>query len=372
MQKSSKAVKVYFITGENSGDNIAALVYSNLKSKYNIEARGVTGPKLDAMGVKSIFSIYKIAVMGFVEVIPKIFDIFKLINITANDIIAYQPDVIITIDSPDFCFRVIKKLRLISRYNNYKIIHIVAPSVWAYRENRAEKIAKLYDHLLCFLPFEPPYFLKHNLKASFVGHPIIEKLEQYKNNVTRNKNIIVVMPGSRVGEVKRHWPVILGAMQILYDKNNNVEFKVATNNNVKKHLILLNKTKLPISYVVDDEHKYSLFNSAGAAIVKSGTSSLEVATFNCPMVVVYKVNNLTAAIAKRILKIKFVSLVNIIAGKMVIPELLQEAFTVTNLANKVIDILNLEKNVDYSEYINKLKCEKKSIEKITEIIEEYI
>ncbi|MBN9542286.1 MAG: lipid-A-disaccharide synthase [Alphaproteobacteria bacterium] len=365
--------KIYVICGENSGDNILSLIVERLQAEYaGCEIRGVTGPKLEKLNVKSLFSIYKIAVMGFFEVLPKIFEILKLIKFTANDIAKFNPDLIITVDSPDFCFRVIKNVRTNYPDLKAKIVHIVAPSVWAYRENRAEKVAKLYDHLLCFLPFEPPYFTKHGMKADFIGHPIVENLLKYKQNHVRDKNILLAMPGSRLGEVKRHWQVFIRVFKKLKKDNPDLKIKVPIPERLKEYLEKNTPKNLDIKFVINEQEKFDLYNKAGLGIIKSGTSALEAAVFNCPMVVVYKVNKLTAFLAKRMLKIKTFTLINIVADQDIIKELIQENFTADNLYKEAVNILNSDKIIDYSEYINKLKTDNSSIENAMNIFRGYL
>ena len=206
--------KLFIIAGEKSGDLLGSKILEKIdKSKFDIE--GIGGKLMEKTGFKSRFDMYELSVMGIFEVLPKIFKLIKRINETAKYIIKSRQDIVLTIDSPDFCFRVVKKVKKLDKDNIIKKVHFIAPSVWAYRKNRAKKISKIYDRLFCILPFEPPYFEKYGLKTIFVGHPIfdsdsIEYSFNRKNiEYKRNSKIISITVGSRMSEVKRLLPIII-------------------------------------------------------------------------------------------------------------------------------------------------------------------
>ncbi|MDO4975043.1 MAG: lipid-A-disaccharide synthase, partial [Alphaproteobacteria bacterium] len=202
--------KIYIIAGEPSGDFLGACVLQELQKYSDFEIFGVGGNLMKTKGLKSLFDIKEISVGGLVEVIPHIFHIKTLINKTVNDIIAKNPDVLFTIDSPGFCFRVAKLVR--KKNPNIKLIHLVAPSVWAWRQGRAKGISKLYDHLLTLFDFEPKYFTKFGLKTTFVGHPAIEYFEE---NDYSKEDTLLLLPGSRKQEIESLLPIFLNVSEKL-------------------------------------------------------------------------------------------------------------------------------------------------------------
>ncbi|MCE3254586.1 MAG: lipid-A-disaccharide synthase [Rickettsiaceae bacterium] len=330
-------IKIFIIAGEPSGDLLGGKLMSEIKSQSEeltgkkVEFIGLGGPRMAEQGLNSIFSIDELSVMGFVEVAPHIPKLLKRINQTAKAIIESGAQMVITIDSPDFCFRVIKKLGKISLPNS-KIIktHLIAPSVWAYRPGRAKKIAKIYDLLLAILPFEPPYFEKHGLETLFIGHPITENNHEIsgdfrkQNNIADDQLLICAMAGSRIGEVTRIFPEIIGGINILAQKYPNLVVAMPviakTKPIIESHLHLLNAKVI----LIDEDKKYELFKAANLAIAKSGTNNLEIAIAKLPMITIYKLNPLTHSVLKRLIKIKFANLINLILNRELIPELLQD------------------------------------------------
>lgn len=363
---------IVIIAGEQSGDNIGSVIASQIQKQFpDYNFYGITGPKMEASGIQPIFSIDQIAIMGFIEIIPKIPKILRLIKLTVDEMIKLKPEIVISIDAPDFAFRVIKKYKkFYETAKNTKFIHIVAPSVWAYRAGRAKQIAKLIDHLLCYLPFEPPYFTQHGLKADFIGHPIVELLLPYKKNMVRDQNLIFAMPGSRLNEVKKLWPLYIEVFRELYKKFPNLQIAIPTTLYLKDYLLNNSPKDLNLIFTTEENEKFRLYNTAKVALIKSGTSSLEAAIFNCPMVVTYKVNKITAIIARKLLKIKYVSLINIIANDSIIPELIQENATTEKITKALIEQINSDRDLDYSEIVNKIN--KPTIKTTTNIISEYI
>ncbi len=333
--------KFYLIAGESSGDNIGAgLIKSLKKSIPDAEFYGIGGEKMKNEGMKIIFPSSEIALMGFIEIIPHIFSLLNKINRTIEDIKNIDPDVIITIDAPGFCFRVIKKIKEKVRA---KLIHYVAPTVWAYKPERAKQIAALFDHLLVILPFEPPYFLKEGLDTSFVGYPAIENFKTFSRNEFRQKYdlkeddiLVSVTPGSRKQEVKTLLPIFLGALKKIGKK----EFKIAVL--VQAHLkeLVTNLCKENNNIIiVDESDKELLFSSVDIALTKSGTITTELGFFKIPMVVAHKVNWLSYWIIKKMIKVKFVSIINILAQKEIIPELLQENCNIDKIAKELVTVM---------------------------------
>lgn len=336
----------YFIAGEASGDNFGAKLIKKLAiiADKKIDLAGIGGDKMIEQGLKPLFPMQEISLIGFLEVLPKIFKLEKRINQTVADIIFRQPDVLITIDSPGFNFRVANKLRI----NGYKgkIVHFVAPSVWAYKPGRAKKFAKIFDHLLCILPFEPEYFTKHGLDATFIGNPIIEDIYQDEQldfrkayNIKPNDFIICMMPGSRNGEIKRLLPIFLDAIKQI-DKKITVVIPTLAN---LKPIIETYIEQLGGKQIIicdDPKFKSSIMQQASIGLIKSGTSSVEAALFGLPHIVAYKVNLFSSLIIKLLIKIKYASLVNIICNKAVVPEFLQKNCTSMKISQRLQKLIN--------------------------------
>ena len=349
--------KYFLIAGEASGDLLGSKLMKEIKeAESDAEFIGVGGPLMKEEGLESIFNYEELTIMGFVEILPKIPTILKKIKQTSDEIIKTEPDCVITIDSPDFCFRVIKKIQNISKA---KKVHLIAPSVWAYREKRAEKIAKLYDLLLAILPFEPPYFTKYGLKTTFIGHPIIENKpdfsnQEYVNEEFRNKHnlklddkIICVTPGSRIGEVTKIYPEFIDAINILQSKYKNIVATIPLT--PKTHDIVQEMSKkLKCKYILVNRDKKNLaLLSSNYALAKSGTNNLELSLYKIPFIIAYKVNILSYLLGKMLIKIKFVNLVNIILNKAVIPEMIQKDCQAHKLAQKLEHLIeNKQSQID--------------------------
>jgi len=345
--------KFFIIAGEASGDVLGGKLICEIKSQMLqqnevAEFIGVGGENMKAQGLKSIFSMSDLSVMGFVEILPHLFTLLARIKQTADEIIASKPDFIITIDSPDFNFRVMEKLK---KYKFAKKIHLIAPSVWAYRAKRAQKISYLYDLLLTILPFEPPYFTKYGLKAVFIGHPIIENAPdmskknqisqefRQKNGFYEQDNLLYVTPGSRIGEVRKIFPEFIAAINILKTKIDNLSVIIATVSKTQNIVEKMAKN-LEVKYVLvsPNEKNQALF-AADFSLAKSGTNALESSLYQVPMVVCYKVNFITYVMAKILLKIKFANLINLIMNKEIIPELIQKNCTSEIIARKCEELM---------------------------------
>lgn len=378
--------KIFIIAGEKSGDLLGSKVIKQLdKSKFDIT--GIGGEMMENEGLKSIFSIKEISVMGVFEVLPNMFKILKRIKETAKYIIKTKQNVVLTIDSPDFCFRVIRLVKMLDKNNTIKKIHFIAPSVWMYRKNRAKKIAKIYDLLFCILPFEPSYFEKFNLKTIFVGHPIFDKESieyEFNNNriqYNKNSNIVAITVGSRKSEVQILLPIVLEVVEKLKEKYKNLEYYILvtdyTFNIVKAEL--KNKNINYINIEKDTDKKNNIIKKSLFAIAKSGTNNLEIAGYAIPMIVIYKFNFLTNIIATYILKksnVKFVNLINIINNNMIIPEVILRNCNADNIFVNICNLINneemrinqIKKNIDTLKILG-YKNNNSSIEVIVNNIE---
>lgn len=345
--------KYFIIAGEASGDLLGSKLISEIKALENdAEFIGVGGELMKQAGLKTIFPMNDLAVMGFFEILPHIFKLLARINQTARAILEEKPDYIITIDSPDFCFRVIKKLPR----DFSKKVHLIAPSVWAYREGRAAKVARIYDLLLCILPFEPPYFEKYGLKSVFIGHPIIENapdlsLKTQKNfefrqryKIAQNDILLCLTPGSRLSEVEKIFPEFIGAVDILRREFPNLKVVIPliekTENLVRQMVVDLS---VPYFLIRGDE-KVEMFFSADFAMAKSGTNAVEISLYKIPLLIAYKINKITHFIVKRMIKIKYANLINLILNKELIPEMLQDKCNAKELAEQMARLIS-DKNL---------------------------
>ena len=341
--------KIFIIAGEKSGDLLGSKILKKI-DKNIFDIYGIGGEMMQNEGLNSLFPMEELSVMGIFEILPKIFKLLKRIKETANYIINLKPDVVLTIDSPDFCFRVMKLVKKLDINNNIKKVHFIAPSVWVHRKNRAKKIAKIYDLLFCILPFEPKYFEKYNLKTIFVGHPIFDTdSKEYdfnikSNNYNTNSNIITITVGSRKSEVKRLLPIVINIINTLNKKHNFQYYILATNYTYDTILYELKKYKINyINVIKNNEEKNNIIKKSLLAIAKSGTNTLEFAGFSIPMVVIYKFNfltNIIATIIKKKAEIKYATIINIINNKKIIPECLLKDCTENKILleiNKLID-----------------------------------
>ncbi len=338
--------KIFIISGEASGDKIGALLIEALRKEAGSEEiifAGIGGEKMTKAGIKSLFDIKEISLMGFFEILPHIFKLKRLIKYTQQEIIKFEPDIVITIDSPGFCLRVVTGIK---NFIKGKLVHIVAPSVWAYKPERAKKFAKIYDLLLTLLPFEPEYFIKEGLDTKFVGHFAFEQeicadkeFFRKKYNIDNAKKLICLTPGSRMGEIKRHLPIFGETIQIISKKYDANFVFIAANMDAKNIINEYLSNNQITNAITVDEDRFEAYKASDIAIAKSGTNSLEIALHATPQIAAYKMNFLSWRYIKAVALIKYATLVNIIANKEIIPEFLQEKCQPEILAESVIKFL---------------------------------
>lgn len=341
-------MKIYLIAGEPSGDLLGARFMKAMRTKHpEVEFMGVGGESMENAGLKSLFDISDLAIMGLAEVIPSIPKVLRLIKQTVADIEENKPDVIITIDSWSFGSRVQKIIR--KKKLGIPQVHYVAPQVWAWKKKRAKTMYKYVDLLMTLLPQEPKYFIPYNLEAVCVGHPVIEShvvkgdAEAFRKqfNIGDDKTIITILPGSRHNEVALLLPVFLESARQLLARNKNIHFVVPTVKTVVSRVNkMLKGVDLPLTVIEDENNRYNAFKASAAAIAASGTVALELAIAGIPHIVGYKVAPLTAWLAKHFLHIQFVNLSNIILGREIIPELLQERCIPVNISLYIEGLLN--------------------------------
>lgn len=338
--------RIYLVAGEPSGDILGARLMSALKHLApHVRFSGVGGNAMESEGLESLFPIHDLSVMGVMEVLPRLPKIIYRLNETTRDAKQKKPAALVTIDSPDFCFRLAHRLK----NQEFPLFHYVAPSVWAWRQGRAKKISQYYDHIFCLLPFEPPYFINEGLNASFVGHPITEDFTKFGNGksfrkrhqIQSDETVLCVLPGSRNGEITRLMPVFSKTFDILKSKGRQFRIVLPTLRSVAS-IVRKNAKNWPGAPIIieDGTEKLDGFSASNVALAASGTVSLELAMAGVPSVTTYKVADLTAWLVRKKLQVKHVSLVNLVLSGEYVPELLQENCRPEALALEIIQLLD--------------------------------
>lgn len=336
---------IYIITGEASGDFLGAQLMTAIKEQApDTVFSGIGGERMEALGLKSLFSMDELSLMGIIEILPNLKKLMGRIQQTADDIIQKKPDIVLTIDAPDFCFRVHKKLRKALGNNAPQLVHYVAPTVWAWRPKRAKKISKFLDALICLFHFEPQYFKKEGLRAIAVGHPMMESgIRDAKPLMSDGdgKRRLGIFFGSRRGEVARLAPILIEAVQEIIKVKPDIELIVPTLPYLKDDIEERLKV-LPIAtYVfIDRDSKWGIFKSCDAAIAVSGTVGLELSAANVPHLIAYNMNKFTAVIVRLIIKTRFAHLANIIMDKEIVPEFIQQDCEPKAIAKEAIKLLD--------------------------------
>jgi lipid-A-disaccharide synthase len=343
--------RIFIVAGEASGDIIGANLINAMQDK-NIEFRGIGGQMMQAAGADIIFHYKKISVIGFVEIFYHFLDILRYMKRTVAAISEFKPDIIVTIDSPGFNFRLIKEIKKVL---DCKAIHYVAPTVWAYGEDRAQLVSQLYKHILLILPFEEKYF--QHMSHTFVGHPIVEEKTYLMQNAAKlyeldasklqsNRWTISILPGSRKSEIKIHMQTLLEAMDLIknrFSEKQDIKFKILTLPHLKSFLeeqISDNNSNNDSIEINDDVSQHDkIIQESIIGIVKSGTSTMRFMANGTPAITFYKVSPLSAWIIKKKLKILRFNLCNIIMFCDVLPELIQDNFTATNILEIAVETI---------------------------------
>ena len=374
--------KIFILTGEPSGDKLASTVISKLMLQDpNIEYLSVAGNHIKKLGIQSIFDLKDITYLGFTSVLLNIFKIRNRINKTVDEIIKFNPDILFSVDSPDFTLRVAERVKKIN--NNIKTIHYVAPQVWVWRKNRVKKIKKFIDHILLLFNFETKYFELENIKTTFVGHPLIEKNDNVKTNlndlISKDKKIISIFPGSRKSEINILLPILLDFIKLMNKKENIYSFVFhATDENKDSIINKINSTDLNNVDVVSDENiKSQILSNSIFAVSKSGTVSLQISSANVPSIIIYKLSYINFMIFKLLINVKFANIINIINGREVIPELLQKECNAREIFNTVIYFLKnpnlIEKQLsDCNKTLEGIKSKTSSSNESASILSKYL
>lgn len=325
---SGTGLRVFIVAGEPSGDLLGGRLMAALRERLrgDVVFAGLGGERMAEEGLESPFSIDELSVMGLLEVLPRAPQLLRRIAEMAARARAFHPDVMITIDSPGFTFRLAERLKA----ERFPKIHYVAPQAWAWRPKRAAKLHTLFDHMLALLPFEPDWFKPYGIATTFVGHSVIEGGAGHGDGPRfrlrhgmQGRPLLVVLPGSRRGELSRHLPVFRDTVALLRRRRPELAVVLPTLSHLAPAVTEAANGWADVILTGQDE-KFDAFAAADIALAASGTVALELALARTPHVVAYRVNPLTAAIARRLLTVRYVNLMNLVLDRPVVPELLQE------------------------------------------------
>nr|WP_295742036.1 lipid-A-disaccharide synthase [uncultured Acidocella sp.] len=340
--------RIFIIAGEASGDVLGMrLMLALRKLDPEIQFTGIGGARMAEAGLASLFPMQELALMGLAEILPKLLHLKQRLKQTIEAILAQKPDILLTIDSPGFTLRVLKAIGP----GGPKRVHYVAPQVWAWRQERVKHFPGLWDELLCLLPFEPDFFAPHGLHPVFTGHPVLESgadagdAARFRatHKLAPDAMPLVLMPGSRVTETKRLLPVFRDTLALLQPDLPGLVPVVAAASGIAE-AVAAHMADWPVRPIIvrDVSERYDAFAAARAALTKSGTSTLELAMAGVPMAVTYRVNPLSAMMARRLIKVPHVAMINLLAKRALVPELLQEDCAPARLAQTVRGLLTDE------------------------------
>ena len=374
--------KIFIITGEPSGDKLASKLISKLQKNHsNIEYLSVGGTHLNKLGIKSIYDLKEITYIGFTSVIINLFKIRNKIKETVNKIIDFNPDILLSVDSPDFTLRVAEKVKKINP--KIKTIHYVAPQVWVWREGRVKKFKKFLDHVLLLFNFEKKYFDKVNINNTFVGHPLLENKNNAKTNFSNlikvDKKIISLFPGSRSSETSILLPILLDFIKLMNNKFNDYHYVFhATDQNkifIKEKLTKLNFKNIDV--ISDENIKFKILSNSIFAVAKSGTVSLEICNLKVPSIIIYKMNFLNFMIVKLLVKTKYANIINIINEKEIIPELIQKECNANEIFRSVVYFLKnpelMDKQINQvSKTLDVIRSKTSSSEEASAVVSRYL
>ncbi len=349
MPRDSAILKICLIAGEASGDALGARLMQAIKRETAtaVHFSGVGGPQMEAEGLQSIFPMRDISVMGIAEVLPKLAKILARIRQTVSFIKREHPDIVVTIDSPDFCFRVARKVKA-SSAQPPRMVHYVAPTVWAWRPERAKKVAKLYDGMMCLYPFEPPYFEAEGLASAFTGHSVLGSgcgkgngaALRRELGIPEDAAVLGVLFGSRMGELNRVGPVLHDAAVRIAAANGGMHIISPTFPHLGRQTKnLLRSMDCKTHVITDQKRKWDCFAAMDMALATSGTVGLELAVADVPHVIAYKMSPLTAQIVRRKVTVKYAHLVNILLDQPAVPEFIQEKCTAAAIAESACGLM---------------------------------
>ena len=350
MDRFSKKKCVMIVAGETSGDiHGAKLVHNMLEKNNGLSFYGIGGRGLNEAGVRLLIDASEIAVVGITEVFSKIPKILKGLKGAKKALKTLLPDLVILIDFPDFNLHLASSAKKLG----IPVLYYISPQIWAWRPGRIKRIRKLVDHMAVILPFEEDFYRGHKIPVTFVGHPLLDiyafpPIKTFK--VGANGNFVIgFLPGSRDGEVEKHLPIMINTARILFRKIGNVKFLVSVAPGVKRAYIegIIRKHEIPFAFELVTDSSQKIFEQSTLVVAASGTVTLEAAIFGTPMVIIYKVSPISYWIGKAMIQVKHIGLVNLIAGREIVPELLQEDASPMRISKTVIEMIrdpsNLEK-----------------------------
>jgi len=349
MAEDAAAPLIFIIAGEPSGDALGGALMAALKQRTGGAVRfaGIGGERMAEEGLRSLVPLHELAIMGIAEVLPRARRILRLVRETADRVATLQPAAVVTIDSSGFTWRVAENLR--RRGERVTLIHYVAPMVWAWRKAKARKVARWYDHLMTLLPFEPAYFTALGLACSYVGHPVLESgadrgdgaAFRRRHGIAADAQVLCLLPGSRRGEVNRLLPIYRRTVIALRQRHPRLTIVLPTIELVADAVGAATRAwPVPVTIVHGLAEKYAAFAASDLALAASGTVALELAMAGLPAVIAYKMNPITGFLARRIVKTRFVNLVNVILDRLVVPELLLEECTADRLSSALDALLD--------------------------------
>lgn len=343
----SRTLTFGIVAGEKSGDILGASLIKEMRSRYsNVQFVGIGGEEMIAAGCESLFPMERLSVMGFIEPLGRLPELFSIKRQLVERFVANPPDAFIGIDAPDFNLR----LELELKTANIKTVHYVSPSVWAYRAKRIFKIKKAVDLMLTLFPFETQIYVEHGIPVKFVGHPLADQIgfddrksvQRKSLGLSDDDSVIALMPGSRSGEINRLAPVFFAAAIQALQRHSNVKFLIPYSSADSKIIIQqkldeVGLLSLENFQLVDSSHR--AMSASDFVVMASGTATLEALLLRRPMIICYKLASLTYALASRMVKIPHVGLPNLLASKELVPEYMQSAVTVDAIGNEIDQFL---------------------------------
>lgn len=340
-------MKLGILAGEPSGDILGAGLIKKLRESHpDLTVTGMGGPLMIKEGCRSLFDMERLSIMGFVEPLKRLPELLKIRRTLIQHFIAEPPDVFVGIDSPDFNLG----LELQLRKAGIPVVHYVSPSVWAWRQKRIHKIAKATDLVLTVFPFEMDFYQKHHVPAHFVGHPLADSIPIISDKAKArlalgmdpNATYIAILPGSRRNELKYMADLFIQAAEICFQKNTSLKFVTSAinENRANEFKQICNKVapRLPIEFFIRESHQ--VMQASDLVLVTSGTATFETMLYKRPMVIAYRVGRFTFQIAKRLIKVPFIGLPNLLAKQKIVPEFIQDEATSDSIANALMEFLN--------------------------------
>lgn len=342
MDRFSEEKCIMIIAGETSGDIHGAKLVSAMRKRNNgLFFCGIGGRALGEAGVKLLMDASEIAVVGITEVFSKIPNILKGLRVAKKALKTLHPDLLILIDFPDFNLHLASSAKKLG----IPVLYYISPQIWAWRPGRVKRIGKLVDHLAVILPFEEDFYRGHKIPVTFVGHPLLDNHASPQNKTlnrhTKDNPVIGFLPGSRDGEIARHLPIMINSARILHRKIENVKFLISLAPEVKRTYIegIIKKSKTAFAFELVADRSEKVFERSNLVVAASGTVTLEAAISGTPMVIIYKVSPISYWVGRAMIQVKHIGLVNLIAGRKIVPELLQKAASPTRISDTVLEML---------------------------------